>query len=81
MQNYTTSFPFWVEIKIQVAADYQREEKQTRHYPGCPAHCEITDIEIVHDGSDKVFENLKELNDYILKHYYEAMQEEAWEHL
>ena len=71
----------WIEIPIRVSVEYQKEEKQTWHYPGCSAGFCLEGIDILtHETSPDVLK-LQDLKDYIESTYQDEIEEEAWEHL
>ena len=71
----------WVVIPVRVYAEYQKEEKRTWNYPGCPAAIVINQIEICLRNDDtKLAYTIQELADSILDEDGDLFIERAYEH-
>jgi hypothetical protein len=83
MKYKEREFVTWVEIPVRVYFDYQPEEKEERHYPGCPASIEINDVDFEQRPILPIFgpTNWDNIRDYIMEKYGEDLAKEAWEHL
>ena len=64
------SFETYIEIPVTIYYDFQPPERQTRHYPGCPAAVCVTDIVVPGDYVS-----------YILKNYEDSLEQECWDDL
>ena len=67
------SFEKWVEIPITIHYDAQPAERMTRHYPGCPAHIELTTVEFNGKPIDEA------IGEYITKEYEDSIIEDCWD--
>ena len=68
----------YVEIPIRVYAEYQKEERATRHYPGCPSAIGVDDIEILTEENGAPVADLESLKNYLLVRYGDEFAENAW---
>ena len=66
-----------LELEFEVDFDIQKEERMTRHYPGCPAAIEINDLKI---GRRAVTQDIfSRIMDQHQEEIEEACLEEAFE--
>ena len=70
----------WVEIPIRVYAEYQKEERATRHYPGCPSAIGVDDIEILTEENGAPVADLDSLKNYLLVKYNDEFVDSAWDY-
>ena len=77
-----TVYTAWIEIPVKVYCEVQKEERATRHYPGCPATIGLERIEICqYNDEDKVAGSLKDLEDSIVKGCQDKFEEDAWDYI
>ena len=67
----TGSFETHIEIPVTVHYEFQLAERQTRHYPGCPAAVCINTIE--YEG--------KELPGKLQEDFEDQLEQECWDDL
>ena len=60
----------YVEIKVRIFAEFNKEEGDGFHEPKIPAHIQINDIEFEDDLKNK-----------ILEEYYEKWQEDGFDYV
>ena len=64
-----------LELEVQIKFSIAKEEKMTRHYPGCPAH--IDDMYFTIEGE----EISMELWNKICVKYGDELDEACWDHM
>lgn len=63
----------YIEIAIDIEFTAHKAERMTRHYPGCPADLEITNLSCLGiDFPEKMF-------DQFMKDYEDELEEACWE--
>ena len=63
-----------LELEVQIKFSIAKEERMTRHYPGCPAH--IDDMMLTIEGE----EISMELWNKICVKYGDELDEACWDH-